>query len=492
MKVFTEKPFFLLLLPAFFMLHVLMENYVPGMTGTAIEQTLLFSGAGVALTALFYFLFRHLRKAALLTFYILAFNFFFGSLHDFAKAQWGVNVLVVRYIFIIPLFLLILLAMAICLKRSRQPFLKITLFLNLLFGLLIIVDLVFLLPRVLDREHYSTPNLGNKFVSCDTCSLPDVYVIIPDEYAGQQELKEIFSFDNSAFENELTKRGFRVIGNTRSNYNATVYSMASLFSMHYPELTADTLVTQRDMLLCRNIINRNNTTRFFSSLGYRFINNSLFDFNNQEKAVTKYYFLPKRLILTSQTFIRRFLTNAGFNFFSKQTVERLINHDLNNDRKLDSLTRQAALQKDQRPKFVYCHFTMPHAPYYFDRDGRPFSLNDSLGLFDQLKIQYTEFLQYTNKRLLSLIDHIKLKSRIPPVILLLSDHGFRQFVGNADKKYYFMNLTAVHLPSGNYAGFYEGISPVNIFRQILNSEFNQRLPLLKDSTSFIIEKGDIF
>jgi hypothetical protein len=488
MKTFAKWPFYLFLLPAFFMLHGLMENYVPGLAGTAIEQNLLFTGAGILLTLLFRLLLRDTRKAALVSCFLLTFNFIYGSYQDWLRAEIGWNTLPTRYSFNISLLLVLATVLVIYLKRSKQLFLKITLFLNLLFTILILLDIVSLFPKVINQSRYGTPDLSRQVVACDTCSRPDVYVIVPDEYAGKQELEDIFSFDNSAFENELANRGFRVIGNTTSNYNATVYSLASLFGMHYPELTANHLVTQRDMLLCRNIINQNNTTRFFESKGYSFTNNSFFDFNGIEKAVTKYYFVSKRMLFTSQTFIERFLKEASFNFFSKKTIQRLETYDLVNDRTVDSLTRQTALSRSKEPKFVYCHFTMPHHPYFFDRNGQPFHFSDSVGFYDRLRIQYTEYLQYTNKKLLSLIDHIKQHSARPPVILLASDHGFRQFYRKTDRKYYFMNFMAVHLPSGNYDGFYDGITPVNMFRQILNAQFSQRLPLLRDSTSFILEK----
>jgi hypothetical protein len=69
----------------------------------------------------------------------------------------------------------------------------------------------------------------------------------------------------------------------------------------------------------------------------------------------------------------------------------------------------------------------------------------------------------------------------------MSDHGFRQFKEPVDKKYYFSNLISIYLPDGNYSGFYDGMSNVNMFRAFLNTEFGQNLPILKDSTIFLRE-----
>ncbi|HEY1023449.1 MAG TPA: hypothetical protein VGE06_14110, partial [Flavisolibacter sp.] len=51
----------------------------------------------------------------------------------------------------------------------------------------------------------------------------------------------------------------------------------------------------------------------------------------------------------------------------------------------------------------------------------------------------------------------------------------------------YRNMNAVLLPNGNYQPFYNGISGVNQFRALLNAAFGQKLPMLKDSTSFLEE-----
>jgi hypothetical protein len=68
---------------------------------------------------------------------------------------------------------------------------------------------------------------------------------------------------------------------------------------------------------------------------------------------------------------------------------------------------------------------------------------------------------------------------------LMGDHGFRHFTEPVEEKYYFMNLSTVFLPSGNYAAFNDSITGVNLFRAILNTQYGQQLPFLKDSTSYL-------
>ena len=98
---------------------------------------------------------------------------------------------------------------------------------------------------------------------------------------------------------------------------------------------------------------------------------------------------------------------------------------------------------------------------------------------------YVEYLQYSNKVFIDLIDYIKSHSKRPYMILFLSDHGFR--LNNMDKNYLYINFSSILLPSGDYKSFYPGLSNVNLFRILFNESFGQQMPVLKDSTVFTKE-----
>jgi hypothetical protein len=170
-------------------------------------------------------------------------------------------------------------------------------------------------------------------------------------------------------------------------------------------------------------------------------------------------------------------------------------YDLENNLKLDSLTRDAVSSTDDEPKFVYTHLMMPHLPYYFDSSGKPqpvAKLTDAE--FHTNKNAYISYLKYSNKKLLELIDFIKTTTKKPSVIILCGDHACRECLGtDREIKYQTMNLSAIYLSSGKYENFYRGMSNVNVFRSLLNSEFNQEIPILVDSTIIIhAKKGDLW
>lgn len=481
-KQLLSIPFYLFLLPVFFVIHGLVENYP--LTGFEILKLLgIYTGVALLLFALFWLIFKNICKASFFAFCVLAFQLFFGSAHDFLKENLGA-VFLIKYSFLVPFAILVLGTSILFAKRSGKNFIRPTKYLNILLLVLVPVDAATLMLR--DKKVHKEA-LSDFFLNCDTCRKPDVYLIIADEYAGKQQLKDIFSFDNFIFENALRNRGFYWVENSRSNYNYTVYSTASLLNMQYIKNLKSNKINQEDFLTCRQLIYKSDIVKFFSQRGYEIYNCSFFDLEKRKRATTSKYFPPPSKILTAQTFTSRVNFDLGFHFASSKTIERILKHNLYNIQETDSLTKKIASLKTIAPKFVYTHLMMPHHPYYFDKDGRPTAVQRLEDIYKEDRKAYISYLQYTNKKLLELIDHIKKKSSGLPVIVLMSDHGFRQSGDNKIASYQFITLNAVYLPNGNYSGFYNGISHVNQFRALLNSQFGQKLPLLKDSSIFIRE-----
>ena len=54
--------------------------------------------------------------------------------------------------------------------------------------------------------------------------------------------------------------------------------------------------------------------------------------------------------------------------------------------------------------------------------------------------------------------------------------------------HYYKNLNAVYFPDKDYQLMTDSIGGVNQFRVIFNTLFKQNMPLLKDSTIFLIDQ----
>lgn len=485
--IIRKWPVFVYLLPVFFVLHTYTENY--GLI--TLNELLLLAGiylaAAFLLSGAFKVLYRNYTKANLLAFSILLVYFFYGSSIDFLKSVLPGS-FITRYSFIIPVIVVLLLLLGFILKRSKKEYSKVRIYLNTLLLLLIIIDGVSLVTKISKqgKTPYVAPN--EPLTICDTCKKPDIYLIVVDEYAGYTELQDIFSFKNDSFENQLGKRGFHVIKDSRSNYNRTVYSMASCLNMGYIYSLTKPKENRLDNYYCTDLIRKNRLTPFLEQNGYGIFNYSFFDLGNRKRINDPNIVPSGKALITEQTFHRRFLKEVGHRLVSKSYIEDILKHHLYCNLKTDSLTKKV-LNDSASPKFVYTHLMLPHPPYFFDSKGKAADYNTLLNenAFKSEKKAYLEYLVYSNNYLLDLVDRIQSSSVTPPVIILMSDHGFRQFEDEkeVDQRYYFMTLNAVSMPGYSYDGFYDGMSNVNQFRVVLNTVFGQKLAMIKDSVTYI-------
>ncbi|RYZ28968.1 MAG: hypothetical protein EOO10_07820 [Chitinophagaceae bacterium] len=198
-------------------------------------------------------------------------------------------------------------------------------------------------------------------------------------------------------------------------------------------------------------------------------------------------------MIESQTFLARLNRDLGYHLVTTLKLQSEINrfsYALHrcNQVLLDRLVKETQ-QLSSKPKFVYAHISMPHYPYYFGKDGKPNPIEYLQEGQQVRKPEYLEYLQYSNTIFLEAIDQILVTSKQPPVIIFMSDHGFREFGDGFEKNapFYYMNMNAVLVPAGHHQEFYDGISTVNQLRALLNTKFSQRLPYIKDSSILLYE-----
>jgi hypothetical protein len=146
---------------------------------------------------------------------------------------------------------------------------------------------------------------------------------------------------------------------------------------------------------------------------------------------------------------------------------------------LDHITDAPAIAG---PKFTYIHLFIPHFPYVFGPDGEV--LTDP-GFYggqggDPVNSTYEDkgyvyAVEYIDKRIVPILQTVIDKSKNPPIIVLLGDHGLK----NTDRR---TDLLAYYLPGEGSAKLYPTISPVNSFRLIFDEYFGANYPLLQDET----------
>jgi hypothetical protein len=481
--------YFLFLLPLFFLLHGYTENYPMVPVAASLLQLVKYLVATAIILVISFLVIRSWPSAVLLTFLIFCLHFFFGPIHDLLKS-WIPSSFMVKYSFLLPFILVCLVLVTAHLRREKKDYPAFFRYLNLLLVVLVLIDLGSLVIKT--RTSVSPKILDKEFIACDTCARPDVYLIVADGYAGKKELEDVFHFDNSAFEAQLRQRGFNIVDSSESNYNYTPFTIASMLSMDYLKDLEGKNRSINDRKICYTHINKNPVISFFKYNGYQFRNYSIFQFAGDPPYRSTTFYKTGIDLVTAQTFLSRIDRDIRFNLVTRWKIQseirKLSYYHLEVNQDIYQRTWKEIETPGSSPRFIYTHIEMPHYPYYFNSKGEPARLED---LQEEKKLnlnQYIQYLQYANKEYLKLIDHIFQHSKQPPVIIFMSDHGFREFANDSvDHRYHFMNMNAVYLPNKNYQGFYKGISTVNQFPVILNNQFHQRLSLRKDSTSLLTE-----
>lgn len=486
-----KKEHFLFLLPAFFVWHGYVDNYNAVPVSGALWLLVEYAVASLVIAFLFFLLFKSWRKAAVFSFCVLAFDFFFGTIHDSLKKTFPES-FITKYIFILPAALVLFILLIIYLKRTKTSFDRFTKYLNILLVILMFYDVGQFVLKLTSQFSRKESVFHYNIDKCNSCSKPDVYLIIADEYAGHKELNDQFGFDNTAFESALQSRGFYVVPNSSGNYNFTPYAMASLLNMDYL-INIDTFVSsKKGLTTAYSTIDKNAAVDFFKAIGYQFVNNSIFKVDGIAANTEQGVLTDKENLITNQTFTSRLYKDVGYHLVTTLKIQSVTRHvtytdQRNNDLVLQNLLEESA-KPSRQPKFVYTHLMMPHYPYYVNENGETNPL-DSIteGHQDNMRY-YLEYLKHCNKKFLNILDNVLANTKKQSIIIFMSDHGFREFTISVSRSYQFMNLNSVFLPNKNYQLFYDAMSNVNQFRVLLNSQFGQHLPLLKDSTIFLEEK----
>jgi hypothetical protein len=343
-----------------------------------------------------------------------------------------------------------------------------------------------LTKKILQRQ--STNHNEKEFAfQCDSCTKPDIYFLVFDEYSSSTALKEVWNYDNSDLDTFLLKKGFKLLTHSKSNYNFTEFSIASTLNMDFLNIHTPAACTLQDYNKCFEKINSNSVCTVLSKMGYSIVNHSIFDIQNTSSQVRDGFLPLKTKLISSQTFtgrvFRDLIPYLLVGRFKIEWLSKYLFHTTyRNNQKIIAETVKETSTNSAKPKFVYSHIEMPHQPFYFDKNGRERSVEE------MIKIDITSYLDYlprTNEVIKKIVNNIFDHSRRPFVIVLMGDHGFRE---GQTKDFQFKNLNAVYLSSGNYLGFYDSITNVNEYRVLFNNLFHSSLTMKKDSTIFLQDK----
>jgi hypothetical protein len=324
--------------------------------------------------------------------------------------------------------------------------------------------------------------------------LPNMYYIVPDGYAREDVLANLYDYDNGEFLSYLRKVGFEVADSSHSNYSQTQLSLTSSLNMDLIHNLARIDPRSRDRQGFKKLFDNNRLMRFLKQQGYSIVQ----------------CYTPFDLAMLAQTdhVIQSWydLTEFSESLIQTTPVDLLLTrfgrYQMARDRIVSNLNRLSDLSGVKEPYFVLAHIVCPHPPFLWDAEGleyqtdRPFTMADG-SHYGERGGTKTEYLQgyknqvrVLNRLLMQTIDGIlSAHEDNPPIIILQGDHGpgvgFHQVsLDHTDVHERFSILNAYYFPGLDSTGIYPSITPVNTFRLVLNAYFGTNYPLAPDRSFY--------
>jgi hypothetical protein len=313
----------------------------------------------------------------------------------------------------------------------------------------------------------------------------NIYYIIVDEYTSNEILLDIYNYDNLEFLTKLTQRGFHIPTNSYTNYATSPLAISANLDMSYfNDGKINPTLDNRN-----EFYNNNQLMQILKSLDYTVINMSL-DHSYPE--------IADHQLCAPSMFVNQFhntlIDGSLWHPFSKYFVTA---GDPQRDRVNCKFSELSNLENSfDTPFFVFAHIMSPHPPYLFGPNGE--SLNSeflSLGADSwNNKSGYVHQVQYINKKIIETVDKILQESDSAPIIIIQGDHGTPTQLGGGGLRWNNINddsirermsiFSAISIPNVDSAVIYDGITPVNYFRLVLNTQLNGNYELLEDRMYF--------
>ncbi len=501
-----QKPFFLLLMPFFFIYSGYNELF-GFLSWQFVASNLFFIIAVTSLLYIFFWLLlKKMKPAALSAFLITLYFLVFGYLHDNLK-QIFKNSFINSYAFLLPLTGFIFLAIFFFFKKSKKDFSDFFLFLNLLFLILLVSETPHSIKRYqLDKEVHNLIDYRKEAfqqyqpkTKVPDSLKPDIYFFVFDALASSKSIKEALGRNNDMLDAYLQQQGFYVAENSKSNYNATIHSISTTLNMSYlPQWIAPVMNDPKAYFWGSASILDNSLTDILKKENYQVYQYQPIAFANKDWPYESYFQSLKDKHYYFKTLPGRVYRDIFWNY-KRVDLELIRNQQVKileqrNARKKEYLLTTKELIKktcalNGKQKFVYGHFMIPHDPYVFDSTGNIKPPLETVVREKSKEIQsYYDQVLYANKIIEELVTYIKVNNKKNTVIIIEGDHGYKSF-GENKLDYSFQNLNAFYFPDGKYDLLYDSISPVNTFRAVLNKYYGAQLPFLKDSSIIVTNKS---
>ncbi len=431
-----------------------------------------------------YLLFRNILKASLGTVILLLLFWNYRLLYDLFTAM----AMLPQFLFLI--FILVLYAFTLYLlnKKTGPDALKQIHTIVIIPVIVLIIFNLYITGRgeVKKLKSASAKAVQEEVIMQAADDLPDIYILIFDEFAAPASVSDVWGYDHNAFVTELEEQGFFFARNSKTRFPFTHLSIPGIMNLEYPEQD----ISRTESL---SLYNNNQTFRFLNQSGYQIYfldgwGGFEYTFNIPVAELVCFYDTSFEPHYRFDDFSYMLMGQSMLASLTEKWMKTNANHYyLGHHFFLDYIEQfPARANALEQPGLLYAHVMAPHLPYVFDRHGN-FNVNPTnYWEYRQLdpallRDLYFEQYLYVSNRITSITESILKNSLVPPVILLFSDHGPRlESAGVAGQEHHHRVLNAVFFPDEQYHALYDNISPVNTMRVLFNKYFDTDYDMLNE------------
>ena len=448
-------------------------------TLSMVYRSLLFSILlSVTLFYISYFFYRSARKAGIFTTLLIIGFFTYGFIYDQIPYLRNNHIWPFHHIhrYLVVIYFIVSVVLFMLLYRSKRPHYNVTYILNFFVFALFVINAssgiaLYKKPSTPIASASKLENLSG----VQPITAPDVYYIILDGFASEETLQTFYGDPKPFLYASLRSKGFYIADSSRCNYGYTVVSLSSSLNMNY----LDSLPKSANPY---DLIRKNSVSQIFKANAYRFV------------SVESGYAITQNL-----DYADRVHKIGGLNEFERillslsfLKIDEMIGFG-DYARLSSQLDRLPAIIQEKGPKFSFIHLISPHPPFVFNADGSRklrTSLSGKWGptMYEPRK-DYKDQLDYFSKRVSLLVEQILASSKVPPIIIIQSDHGSWIQDKNPLNVYDARSriLNAYYVPDSTRKRLYKSITPVNTFRIILSDLFKLPFSTIPDSAGSLEE-----
>ncbi len=318
---------------------------------------------------------------------------------------------------------------------------------------LILFNVVVAVPKITNNVNTNNTNENIAFEEFpaipSNSDLPNIYVLIWDEFAGFNQMEESYNYDNKQLKDFLNDNNFTISYNSNNNSTSTSVVVADFLYLDY--ISEDLTNKERGQLrqdarLFSWFKEHNYNVHKLSETNYLGSKDNVLEFANIGNTTEEGFSFEE--ILYTNTLLRPF---AGFHGNDYDDIMMILDY-LSDSEKIP-----------QEPTFTMMHVTFPHSPFVVDEFGNRLP-DEEMANWDDKEIYKGQYI-YASTLMMQVLENL-ITHDPNALIITMSDHGAR---GDPDViPEYKTNIFNAFYYNNEDLSAYVDESAVNTMRLLLN------------------------